>query len=155
MKSASGGLYVVVLSLRRAVALRVGAMGRIVFAPGAYVYVGSAAGGVERRVARHKAVSGKKLRWHIDYLRARASWVGALMFPNDGGECLLAQKAAGAVGGAAWPARFGASDCRCEGHLIAAEATPDKAMTALMAMGGAMLAPGKTDFTSGGLRRQW
>lgn len=46
-----------------------GKLGRVQVAPGrAYVYVGSAMGGLAGRVGRHLASSGKKRHWHVDYL---------------------------------------------------------------------------------------
>jgi Uri superfamily endonuclease len=87
------------------------------------------------RLARHKAVS-KKLRWHIDYFRQKASWAGAAVFPMDVGECRLAALAAAALDGRIAALRFGASDCRCPGHLIVTQMRPAAALEALCQMGG-------------------
>ncbi|MDH5679576.1 MAG: GIY-YIG nuclease family protein [Nitrospinota bacterium] len=138
----SGGLYVVVLSLPRPALIKVGALGKIPFGAGTYMYVGSAIAGLERRIARHKARQGKKLRWHIDYLRQRAKWMDALTFSPDGGECALARRVVEAVEGEwAYP-RFGASDCRCRGHLAHAPGSASRAISALRSLGGRELAKG-------------
>ena len=57
------------------------------------------------------------LRWHIDYLSSRARMVGAMTAPGPKErECALAAEL-GWLYALAIP-RFGASDCRCAGHLF-------------------------------------
>jgi len=65
------GAYVVLLRLRRAKAIDIGSLGRIRFPAGFYGYAGSAARILTARVARHRRIR-KRLRWHIDLLRAEA-----------------------------------------------------------------------------------
>jgi Uri superfamily endonuclease len=110
----------------------VGRLGRFDFTAGLYVYVGSAfgPGGLAARVGRHLR-SGKRLRWHIDYLTcepgvrtvatitrlqtAAANDVPGICLECDWVRCLLA------IPGVEIPARgFGASDCRedCPAHLL-------------------------------------
>ncbi|MFB6215830.1 MAG: DUF123 domain-containing protein, partial [Candidatus Aenigmatarchaeota archaeon] len=43
-----------------------GALGKIDFRQGVYVYVGSAMNSVEKRLERHFS-DNKKMHWHIDY----------------------------------------------------------------------------------------
>ena len=136
-----GGLYVVALSLPAPAGIRVGALGRIAFPPGVYLYIGSAARGLDSRLARHKALRGKKLRWHVDYLRRKARWEGAAVFPSGTGECLLATDVMGAVGGTVAYPRFGASDCRCSGHLIHTAISPASALARLRTMSAASPPP--------------
>lgn len=121
--------------------IQVGALGRIEFFHGSYFYIGSAARGLERRLARHKALRSKTLRWHIDYLRRKSRWEGAAAFPSDGGECLLARNVAAIMEGVVAYPRFGASDCRCAGHLVHAAISPAKALVRLRTMSAAMTPP--------------
>ncbi len=96
--------------------IRVGALGRLDFAAGFYVYTGSARRGLRRRVLRHIA-RDKKRRWHIDYLLGPGRVVAVRAFEaGKVSECrahsLLASRF---VEG---PAGFGSSDCRCRSHLV-------------------------------------
>jgi sugar fermentation stimulation protein A len=97
--------------------IEVGAFGIFEFDPGDYVYVGRASRGLDARLARHQRRDDKTLRWHVDYVRDRARWLRAHVV-DAGGECELADRIA-ALPGASRPIEgFGASDCRCDGHLI-------------------------------------
>jgi Uri superfamily endonuclease len=115
--AASHWLYVVLTYVPRRTMVTVGSLGPVPFERGWYAYVGSAARGRRARVARHLAAE-KPLRWHADYLFSafppRRAWLvdGAL------GECELAAGLAAPPGAARRPARFGAGDCRCPGHLV-------------------------------------
>jgi Uri superfamily endonuclease len=64
------------------VRIRVGSLGTFTFAPGFYLYIGSARGpgGLRARIERHLR-KDKVKRWHIDYLTASSSFrlVGAFM----------------------------------------------------------------------------
>jgi Uri superfamily endonuclease len=106
--------------------VQVGRLGRFVFRPGWYLYVGSALGpgGLRARLTRH-ARAEKRLHWHIDYLLVQAElcqiWTAA---SADRQECDWARTLA-ALPGAWIPApRFGASDCRCAAHLLAVADEP-------------------------------
>jgi sugar fermentation stimulation protein A len=102
--------------LRQRLRLRVGALGRFWFRPGVYLYVGSAQRNLRARTERHGR-KNKPLRWHIDYLSAKATMLGAVLVPGSRQrECGLAQQVA-ALFGRVIPG-FGASDCGCEGHLF-------------------------------------
>ena len=108
------------LRCRRAGAVVVGSLGSMSIEPAVYLYVGSAfgPGGLAARLTRH--VSRRKAqRWHIDYLRPRTSLVCAWFSPSSAH--LEHDWAARALAlRTAWIPlpRFGASDCRCPGHLI-------------------------------------
>ncbi|MBC7334768.1 MAG: GIY-YIG nuclease family protein [Clostridia bacterium] len=112
---AAPGVYALVLRLPSAQPVRVGSLGEFTFCAGAYVYVGSALGGLAARVGRHLQ-GPRKARWHIDYL-ARAAPIAAVIFAETTGrlECSLAALLAGRLE-AAVPG-FGASDCGCFTHL--------------------------------------
>lgn len=108
------GLYQLLIRLRRRTVVDVGALGSIAFAPGWYVYTGSARNGLHQRVRRHLR-HDKRTHWHIDYLLAAADGVEAFASTDgDLSECELHQRTREST--AAVP-RFGTSDCRCGSHL--------------------------------------
>ena len=112
----TGGVYVAVFYLASPRRLTVGRLGRFEFAAGFYFYAGSAQRGLRARLARHGR-RVKPRRWHIDYLSAVAAPLGAVVVAGPkSDECRLAGALASAY---ACPVpRFGASDCRCPGHLF-------------------------------------
>lgn len=73
---------------------------------------------VIKNIGRRRSVSkDKPLRWHIDYLSVKANMLGAIMIPGSRErECQIA-KELGEMFELAVP-YFGASDCRCAGHLF-------------------------------------
>jgi len=94
----------------------VGQLGRFLFRQGFYIYVGSAQRNLSARLERHNKKI-KPLRWHIDYLSTKAEMLGAMTMARPRQrECELAKNLAGLYE-LAIP-RFGASDCRCGGHLF-------------------------------------
>jgi len=108
------------MHLAAAQAVRIGALGTVVFPAGYYLYVGSALGpgGLAARLARHWQTA-KKPHWHIDYLREVCllvcAWARVGQTPR---ECDWALAVAD-MSGATIPAqRFGASDCSCQSHLF-------------------------------------
>ncbi|MCL5025829.1 MAG: GIY-YIG nuclease family protein [Chloroflexi bacterium] len=125
------GFYCLVISLDRDVELALGRRGRALFPAGTLVYSGSALGGVEARVARHVR-SEKRTHWHIDYLLAHATvievWAGR---SDERLECLCARLLQTLPGAMLPFSRFGASDCRCAGHLVWLPARPRMADLAL------------------------
>jgi len=110
------GLYIAVFYLARAQKIHIGALGRFCLRRGVYFYVGSAQRNLSARLNRH-GCKDKLLRWHVDYLSARALMLGAITIagPREQ-ECAVA-KELGAMFELAVPG-FGASDCRCGGHLF-------------------------------------
>jgi sugar fermentation stimulation protein A len=112
------GLFIAVFHLDAGDRFTVGKLGRFDLPAGTYLYVGSAQRNRSARLARHGR-RRKPLRWHIDYLSVRARMLGAILLPGGrDDECRLAGELADL-----YPrpiARFGASDCRCGGHLFLA-----------------------------------
>jgi sugar fermentation stimulation protein A len=111
-----GGLYIAVFYLPRKRRITVGRLGTFVFMPGWYLYAGSAKKNLSARLNRH-SLKDKPLRWHIDYLSVKAEMAGAVVIAEGSLteceiarelECLYEPKIKG----------FGASDCRCRGHLF-------------------------------------
>ena len=112
----NSGVYLAIFRLPRTRTIAVGRLGRFILRRGFYMYVGSAQRNLEARLTRH-SLRRKPLRWHIDYFSAKAPLVGALALRGPKSwECRLAAIMAKYY---LLPvARFGASDCRCGGHLF-------------------------------------
>ena len=112
------GSYILVLNLTTSHRLKVGKLGSFGFAPGCYLYFGSALNGLNSRISRHLK-QDKKPHWHIDNLAAVANathvWYA---IGNERWECAWA-KAVAENPYATIPAQgFGSSDCRCDTHLL-------------------------------------
>ena len=112
----NGGVYIAVFYLPKRQHIGVGRLGRLCFRQGVYFYVGSAQRNLSARLERHSKKE-KAVRWHIDYLSVKAEMLGAIMIagPRER-ECKVA-KELGGMFELVTPG-FGASDCRCEGHLF-------------------------------------
>ena len=113
------GVYIAVFYMPKDRKIQIGRLGRFCFRQGVYFYVGSAQRNLSARLERHNRKK-KTPRWHVDYLSARAEMLGAITIAGPRGlECQLAKKLSGmfepTVPG------FGASDCRCAGHLFYAQ----------------------------------
>jgi len=113
------GVYIAVFYMPKDRKIQIGRLGRFCFRQGVYFYVGSAQRNLSARLERHNRKK-KTLRWHVDYLSARAEMLGAITIAGPRElECQLAKKLSGmfepTVPG------FGASDCRCAGHLFYAQ----------------------------------
>jgi Uri superfamily endonuclease len=107
--------YQLLIAVHEAIRVRVGRLGEFAFAPGYYVYTGSARRGMKARLMRHLSVD-KRLRWHIDYLLANPHVTVVDVRILDQPECAANQRVAGSI-----PVPgFGASDCRsgCGAHLV-------------------------------------
>jgi len=113
------GVYIAVLYVPEEQVIYVGRLGRFHFRQGMYFYVGSAQQNMSARLERHSRKK-KILRWHIDYLSVNAEMLGAIKIAGScERECQLANKI-GRMFELAVPG-FGASDCRCAGHLFYTE----------------------------------
>jgi Uri superfamily endonuclease len=117
------GAYLLFIEVKRAIRLEVGALGKVAFPAGKYVYVGSAHRGIEARIARHRRLAEQKsgkLHWHIDYLLVNKNvrWVREKAL-EDGDECALSKQIAAKKGVAVPAPGFGSSDCLsgCKAHL--------------------------------------
>ncbi len=124
------GSYLLRFDLTEPSTVEVGALGAVTFAAGSHYYAGSAfgPGGVAARVARHVHGRGRP-HWHVDRLRALAAvrevWYShaPVNLEHAWSQALLALP--GARPGAR---RFGASDCRCPGHLVHFRRVPSRAV---------------------------
>jgi Uri superfamily endonuclease len=112
------GVYQLHLRLSQAARVRVGKLGTFFFPAGRYVYTGSALGGLERRLSRHRR-SEKKLHWHIDYLLCVAQIEEVTTWPaSERRECEVNRSALEQPGARVIARGFGSSDCRCPTHLV-------------------------------------
>lgn len=109
------GVYAVFFDLKEQSTIEVGALGKIDFELGTYVYVGSAMTNAEKRIDRHFS-EDKKDFWHVDYFSRRADAFDHFLLPESSEhECILAD----AVSELGEPVEnFGCSDCGCESHLF-------------------------------------
>jgi sugar fermentation stimulation protein A len=103
----------------RSRSIQIGRLGKFHFQRGIYFYTGSAQSNLSARIERHGSKK-KPLHWHIDYLSVNAEMLGAITIPGQRKrECEIARELSKmfelAVPG------FGASDCRCAGHLFYAQ----------------------------------
>jgi Uri superfamily endonuclease len=124
------GTYVLALWLDAPQRISVGRLGEIEFPAGWYLYVGSALGpgGLQARLARHhqRLGMGKRLHWHVDYVREWAAWHGAWTRTSQQRlECDWLATLRGLPGAEIVAPGFGASDCRCPAHLLHVAALPD------------------------------
>lgn len=122
------GTYVLLMALMQPIAVVVGQLGTFDLPAGWYAYAGSARGpgGLAARVQRHVG-STRALHWHVDYLLAHARPV-AVWYAVGGRrrECSWAQALSELSGASVPAARFGASDCSCQTHLIHFPQPPDR-----------------------------
>ncbi len=111
------GIYGLVLRVSRPRRVVAGKLGHRRLAAGWYVYVGSAKRNLAARLTRHLRHE-KRMRWHIDYLRAAARVEEIWIWPwTEGRECRTSARIQ-ALSGAGMPWRgFGSSDCGCASHL--------------------------------------
>jgi Uri superfamily endonuclease len=107
--------------------IAIGRFGLFDFAPGYYLYVGSAmgSGGLEARLAYHRTRQKRRPHWHIDYLRPHMqlveTWAVASSLRLECDLCShLAQLPTLSV-----PVRgFGTRDTGCSTHLFYSDRHP-------------------------------
>ncbi|MFO7791387.1 MAG: GIY-YIG nuclease family protein [Candidatus Saliniplasma sp.] len=109
------GIYLLIIRLDQEHTIPVGALGKMKFEPGFYLYVGSAQNGLENRINRHLK-DDKKKHWHIDYLLVHGDIVNVKVKEGKSEEeCLLAEKVREFTEEIR---NFGSSDCSCDSHLF-------------------------------------
>ncbi len=114
------GSYCLCINVKRDRRIKVGALGRIDFPVGRYVYVGSALNSLIPRLGRHLRTArgeGRVAHWHIDYLLREPGVEIEVIYATDWAvrmECEISEKIA--EKGEAVP-HFGCSDCACKSHL--------------------------------------
>ncbi len=115
------GTYQLYITIEKSICIRVGALGKVEFEPGNYVYTGRAKKGLQARLLRHQK-KDKPLWWHIDYLlhHPAVKLIRAEIVSTDAeAECEENQQLLKQEGMRIAVPGFGASDCRagCGGHL--------------------------------------
>ena len=119
------GSYILVIYVSENMELIVGALGKISFEKGFYLYIGSGMGSngstaLETRVNRHiRPSTEKKIHWHIDYLldHERSSINRLYLIPSLYRlECIIARGII--VISDNFIRDFGSSDCQCRSHLF-------------------------------------
>ena len=111
------GSYVLILSNPCQRSISIGRLGSVVFPTGDYAYVGSAMGGLSRRV-RHYLKPIQRPHWHIDALVPLFRLTELWLFPaTERQECRIARHLNGASGVRSVEG-FGSTDCSCPSHLF-------------------------------------
>lgn len=111
------GVYILLCRLDKSSEIQTGALGKIRFEKGYYLYTGSAMNGLRSRIERHLRKE-KKFHWHIDYFLSKGhiEEIFYSIAENKKKECVNAKKLKNKGGG---PVKsFGCSDCDCESHLF-------------------------------------
>jgi Uri superfamily endonuclease len=112
------GIYVLIIKARALRGFSAGAWGPVNLKDGYYAYVGRAKRGLPARLAHHARHKDKLLRWHVDYLLEAADLMEVWILPLCAGECILARRIEKEGANREGLEGFGASDCRCPGHLF-------------------------------------
>ena len=98
--------------------MNLGKLGKALFEPGLYLYVGRAKNGLSGRIRRHMRMR-KKLFWHIDYLLQKAEIEEVWIKIDFYDECRVAREVGSQLEKSTYPLKnFGSSDCRCHSHLF-------------------------------------
>lgn len=136
------GFYILLIRLRTTSQISIGAKREASFSSGWYIYCGSSANSLTKRVLRH-ASSEKKKHWHIDYLLEAATlnkiWIipdvdyelrnntHAFSSSTDSPfECALSEQISSIEEGKKFFKGFGSGDCSCSGHLSFFKNNPEK-----------------------------
>jgi Uri superfamily endonuclease len=112
------GTYLLFLELKNTQKFKPGSLEEAEYKKGMYIYVGRARRGLKARIRRHLRKK-KKQFWHIDYLLKEADLREIWIRENAFDECQTASRIRDFLGFSSPVHRgFGASDCRCPGHLL-------------------------------------
>jgi sugar fermentation stimulation protein A len=118
------GVYHLLIHLSQSTTVEVGKLGSFSFPAGYYVYTGSALGGLETRIARHRRRE-KRLHWHIDYLLQYGRIIDVITHTTvERLECQFNRNILSLSDCRILVKGFGSSDCRCSSHLAYFEKKP-------------------------------
>ena len=116
--ASDAGIYCLLLELPRPLTVKAGRLDGVRVEAGLVLYVGRARRNLFARLARHMR-RRKPRRWHIDYLFPHATSLGAFVFAGGSlTECGVADRLSRRADLRRIIPGFGASDCRCPGHLL-------------------------------------
>jgi Uri superfamily endonuclease len=111
------GVCVLIITVSKDASVNIGALGKMLFEKGLYVYVGSAQNNLEKRTERHFGKSKRKF-WHCDYLLGNDDvkvWKVFYRMAKKPEECWIAKE----LSKKGVPTKgLGSSDCNRESHLI-------------------------------------
>ncbi len=114
------GIYLAILHMPKTQSITIGRFGHFTFSAGDYLYVGSARSNLLARFARHSRRRRQPLAYRLPFRAGRFPRGG----PIDAPERMECKMAAALAKLYAWAVpRFGASDCRCGGHLFCVKAS--------------------------------
>lgn len=111
------GIYLLVVKVKKRIDVKVGALEKINFDKGNYIYIGSAQNNLEKRIGRHLR-SKKKKHWHIDYLlENKLVKITKILYKKTkkSKECETANEL---LKTEIPVLNFGCSDCSCKSHLF-------------------------------------
>lgn len=109
------GVYAAFFMLEEDKRIEVGALGKLDFKRGLYIYIGSGGNNVVKRLERHFS-QDKNTHWHIDYFTVYAEPLDYFILPESTEmECELADIAK-AIGEPV--TGFGCGDCGCDSHFF-------------------------------------
>ncbi len=112
------GTYLLLLELENNQKIKPGCLEEAEYKKGMYIYVGRASRGLKARIRRHIRKE-KKQFWHIDHLLPEAKLREIWTRENFFDECQTASIIRDFLRSSSPVHRgFGASDCRCAGHLL-------------------------------------
>ena len=104
-----------IIDLPVAETIVIGNLGPIRFKRGYYAYVGSALGGFNSRLNRHRR-KDKTPKWHVDYLLQQGHLENIIACDTSVRvECAIARALSGQFESIP---HFGSSDCKCASHLF-------------------------------------
>ncbi|MEA3248555.1 MAG: GIY-YIG nuclease family protein [Nanoarchaeota archaeon] len=111
------GIYLLVVKVKKRIKIKIGALGKINFDKGDYIYIGSAQNNLEKRIERHLR-SKKKRHWHIDYLLEDKSVKVIEVFYQKSKKSEECETANRLLKTETPILNFGCSDCKCKSHLF-------------------------------------
>jgi len=121
------GVYALLFRLTCDLTINTGRLGVKTYCSGWYAYVGSARRGISARLKHHMRAIHPRPHWHIDYLLPQCSLSTIVVAETSGDlECAISRYMAGRF---RVVSRFGASDCRCKGHLFQSDSEESLAET--------------------------
>ncbi len=109
------GIYLLVAKVKKRIKVKIGALGKIKFNKGNYIYIGSAQNNLERRIERHLR-NKKKKQWHIDYLLENLSVEVTKVFYKKAKKSEEYETANELLKTEIPVLSFGCSDCKCKSH---------------------------------------
>jgi len=116
------GIYTIVLHNSKDQAIDVGALGKIYFPKGYYVYCGSARNSLFKRIAHHRK-KNRKFHWHMDYIKHHMKIIADTPIVTESvSECELASSINNFADSQI--DKFGSTDCKCRSHLYFFENNP-------------------------------